>query len=355
MVVVVVAALLLPLRLPSELLPLVHGVDDVEYRTRLLPRSLQSRSPVASRNPISSSGSVRTTSTRTTVAMTSYQEYFSPGTLAVDVGPRDLFEVDDVDRDGDRQAKRVDERILDCPLGPADPFSASTEGALAAGARTGPAADWADFSTANGAVTHATRPPAVVRPHHPAALTFRSPVGSWPSGSCTPTPIYDGLTSDYDGSVSASYWPGSAGVATTAAPEPHPIGPFALPLSTDDSMPTSPMGDWSSTAPVGGDALGLHAVPSRPRPGSPPSPHSPLLRRDGIRKKNARFEIPAERNLLNIDQLIAQSNDDREIKELKQQKRLLRNRQAAYVSSPFLSLSASSSLGVRWSECEIGD
>ena len=59
---------------------------------------------------------------------------------------------------------------------------------------------------------------------------------------------------------------------------------------------------------------------------------TPLLRRDGIRKKNARFEIPAERNLRTIDQLINQTNDEGEIKELKQQKRLLRNRQAAYVA-----------------------
>ncbi|PNP47480.1 hypothetical protein TGAM01_v203231 [Trichoderma gamsii] len=57
--------------------------------------------------------------------------------------------------------------------------------------------------------------------------------------------------------------------------------------------------------------------------------HNDLRRGDGIRKKNARFEIPAERNLSNIDQLIAQSTDEQEIKELKQQKRLLRNRQAA--------------------------
>ncbi|EHK99268.1 hypothetical protein M7I_4877 [Glarea lozoyensis 74030] len=52
-------------------------------------------------------------------------------------------------------------------------------------------------------------------------------------------------------------------------------------------------------------------------------------RGDGIRKKNARFDIPAERNLTNIDHLISQSTDEQEIKELKQQKRLLRNRQAA--------------------------
>jgi hypothetical protein len=55
------------------------------------------------------------------------------------------------------------------------------------------------------------------------------------------------------------------------------------------------------------------------------------MRQDGIRKKNARFEIPAERNLHNIDTLIMQTQDEAERKELKQQKRLLRNRQAAYV------------------------
>lgn len=59
------------------------------------------------------------------------------------------------------------------------------------------------------------------------------------------------------------------------------------------------------------------------------NPNPPLLRRDGIRKKNARFEIPAERTLRTIDTLINQTTDEQEIKELKQQKRLLRNRQAA--------------------------
>lgn len=45
--------------------------------------------------------------------------------------------------------------------------------------------------------------------------------------------------------------------------------------------------------------------------------------------KNSRFEIPKERNLDNIDNLIAQATDAQERAELKQQKRLLRNRQAA--------------------------
>jgi len=71
-------------------------------------------------------------------------------------------------------------------------------------------------------------------------------------------------------------------------------------------------------------------LPKRMRPSSPPRTYSPFPRRDGgIRKKNARFDIPAERSLQNIDQLIASCNDEEQIKELKQQKRLLRNRQAA--------------------------
>ena len=71
--------------------------------------------------------------------------------------------------------------------------------------------------------------------------------------------------------------------------------------------------------------------PKRMRANSPPRSFSP--RRDGgIRKKNARFEIPAERNLLNIDHLIQSCTNEDDMKELKQQKRLLRNRQAAYVT-----------------------
>ena len=57
--------------------------------------------------------------------------------------------------------------------------------------------------------------------------------------------------------------------------------------------------------------------------------HSDMRRGDGIRKKNSRFDIPPDRNLNNIDGLISRSTDEQEIRELKQQKRLLRNRQAA--------------------------
>jgi hypothetical protein len=60
-------------------------------------------------------------------------------------------------------------------------------------------------------------------------------------------------------------------------------------------------------------------------------PASPALRVHNrrLRKKNPRFDISSERSL-QIDQLILKSTDDEEIRELKQHKRILRNRQAAY-------------------------
>lgn len=75
----------------------------------------------------------------------------------------------------------------------------------------------------------------------------------------------------------------------------------------------------------------MEARPShkRMRPNSPPRGMSDLQRRDGIRKKNGRIDIPQERNIQNIEELIEQASDDETLKELKQQKRLLRNREAA--------------------------
>jgi hypothetical protein len=100
---------------------------------------------------------------------------------------------------------------------------------------------------------------------------------------------------------------------------------FSPATTAIESIPASPQKDWAIP-----ESIEHSGMPKRMRPHSPGlRSHSPILRRDGIRKKNARFDIPAERNLLNIDQLIQQSTDEQEIKELKQQKRLLRNRQAA--------------------------
>ncbi|ODA79583.1 hypothetical protein RJ55_05177 [Drechmeria coniospora] len=85
--------------------------------------------------------------------------------------------------------------------------------------------------------------------------------------------------------------------------------------------PDSPQKEWVTSPELANKDMGSSSPMLRS--------HHELRRGDGIRKKNARFEIPAERNLNNIDHLIAHSTNEQEIKELKQQKRLLRNRQAA--------------------------
>ncbi|KAK5007046.1 hypothetical protein LTR28_005743 [Elasticomyces elasticus] len=73
-------------------------------------------------------------------------------------------------------------------------------------------------------------------------------------------------------------------------------------------------------------------LPKRLRPDSPTQSFADFQRRDGIRKKNARFEIPDNRNLETIERLIAQTTDEEELRQLKQHKRLLRNREAALAS-----------------------
>ena len=142
--------------------------------------------------------------------------------------------------------------------------------------------------------------------------------GSGPgSGSATPFQTFDtGIPADYDANTSIFQRPMQGQTAFSSA------GNIFAPLGHgDQSIPTSPQKEWMATAQSGSKKM---------RPGSPGiRSHNDLRRGDGIRKKNARFEIPAERNLSNIDHLISQSTDEQEIKELKQQKRLLRNRQAA--------------------------
>ena len=76
---------------------------------------------------------------------------------------------------------------------------------------------------------------------------------------------------------------------------------------------------------------------------APPSPSWPTAprprptsvdaqRRSCIRKKNGRIDIPRERNIPNIDALLQHTTDEAVLRELKQQKRLLRNREAALAS-----------------------
>ncbi|KAL1383689.1 hypothetical protein HDK64DRAFT_39234 [Phyllosticta capitalensis] len=110
---------------------------------------------------------------------------------------------------------------------------------------------------------------------------------------------------------------------------PMNVRPASVFQPTPSGNPPSPHSnkEWMAMA---AQEMESRPMNKRMRPNTPTGrSYSPFPRRDGIRKKNARFEIPPERSLHNIDQLIAQSSNEEEIKELKQQKRLLRNRQAA--------------------------
>jgi hypothetical protein len=140
------------------------------------------------------------------------------------------------------------------------------------------------------------------------------------SGMSTPMQGHDGLPAEFEINAPVFQRP-------MQTPFTNP-GNSQLPLfgSNNISIPSSPQKEWAVS-----DPMEHRGMPKRMRPHSPTLRSHPEMSRrgDGIRKKNARFDIPAERNLNNIDQLIAQSTDEQEIKELKQQKRLLRNRQAA--------------------------
>lgn len=143
------------------------------------------------------------------------------------------------------------------------------------------------------------------------------PQQTWTSTAASAGAVaaFDGLPVEFDSNGASLY--------RTPIPFSNPANNVAMfsAVPGQASLPTSPQKEhWS----------GNMAMNKKVRPGSPGlRSHNELRKGDGIRKKNARFDIPAERNLANIDQLIAQSTDEQETKELKQQKRLLRNRQAA--------------------------
>lgn len=126
----------------------------------------------------------------------------------------------------------------------------------------------------------------------------------------------------FDPAVAAGFeLPASIYQNAAHAPMPFPGSLFGAMPSESHQDRASPRKDWHSvTKPVSQKAANVDGdlVSSQIE-----------QRRDGVRKRNARFDIPADHNLNNIDQLIAESTNELEIKELKQQKRLLRNRQAA--------------------------
>lgn len=154
--------------------------------------------------------------------------------------------------------------------------------------------------------------PSYVRVDPNFAASYAQP-SAWPlspSGTNTPTPGYGSIDSYGQPVQYAS----------------HPTFNFNQdPISAVSMSPQSSQGGWASATST--DSAEQQCLLQSPiyRPVSPQL----VLRPDGIRKKNARFEIPKERNLQTIDALILASTDENEKKELKQQKRLLRNRQAA--------------------------
>ncbi|KAK6532889.1 hypothetical protein TWF281_007060 [Arthrobotrys megalospora] len=146
------------------------------------------------------------------------------------------------------------------------------------------------------------------------------------SGTATPVPAMFGgqvQNFNFDGPDFTNFTPSTQPFETPIAPAITPA-----PMQTDAS---NELQNIASNGPTQTNSTTIKKPTAPVRPGSPQLRiHSPMhIRRDGIRKKNARFDIPAERTLMNIDALITQSTDESEIKELKQQKRLLRNRQAA--------------------------
>lgn len=168
-------------------------------------------------------------------------------------------------------------------------------------------------------IRHHTQPQTNTHPHaymriDPSYAAAYTQPQTWPmstnSGTSTPTPLF--LSSGYGPPQSMSY-PGF-----TPINQQDP--------TSSEMSPQSSQGGWGST--TSSDSTEHPARRMRTSGHRAVSPMS-VMRPDGIRKKNARFEIPQDRNLHNIDSLISATTDESERKELKQQKRLLRNRQAA--------------------------
>lgn len=174
-----------------------------------------------------------------------------------------------------------------------------------------------------------------VRPDVAHASQYSSQASAWQmsgsQGSCTPTTAYESFSPDYDVKPQMATFNNDAAV-TIVPTLPNIYGAIPMRSTYHPGAPisTSPQSgqDWMSNS--SSDPIEIQSGAKHSRIQSPTyQSNPPHMRPDGIRKKNARFEIPAERTLRTIDNLINQTNDEQIIKELKQQKRLLRNRQAA--------------------------
>ncbi|TQV97222.1 hypothetical protein V2A60_000154 [Cordyceps javanica] len=159
-----------------------------------------------------------------------------------------------------------------------------------------------------------------LRMEHDNSHAFSAPTtSSWGMAAQTSLPQFDpAVAAGFE--VPASIYQNAA-----HAPMPFPALFGTMPADQKNEQ-ASPKNDWPATS------QSMHQTPTGASAATADGDQLASqgdLRRDGVRKRNARFEIPPDHNLNNIDQLIAESTNEVEIKELKQQKRLLRNRQAA--------------------------
>jgi len=169
-------------------------------------------------------------------------------------------------------------------------------------------------------------------------VTYGQQPNPWPisdgiAETPTSTKSFEPFGQDFESGAPSAFMSVGPNSASTYGVPMHNVRPSSVfpPAQSATPRPISPHSNKDWMAMHAAQEAESRPLPKRMRPSSPPRTYSPFPRRDGgIRKKNARFDIPAERSLQNIDQLIASCNDEDQIKELKQQKRLLRNRQAAY-------------------------
>lgn len=172
---------------------------------------------------------------------------------------------------------------------------------------------------------------------HPQSYAHQHHPSSWPfehgSGNCTPTTGVEFMPPPAQFDASQFQRTDSVHGSFSQGPPPPPQFSVAHPEAGFIPAPQvqTPMSPHSHQDWMGMAQQEMEGRPShkRMRPDSPPRTVIDLQRRDGIRKKNGRIEIPHERNIQTIDDLIEKTTDDEMLKELKQQKRLLRNREAA--------------------------
>lgn len=116
-----------------------------------------------------------------------------------------------------------------------------------------------------------------------------------------------------------------------SAPQYGAFRPVVItPPPSDQSGPISPRPQWSSNLVVQIGKKQPNGIRMKP------IKHTAIRSDGGIRKKNAKVDIPPGITLENLDYLIEHAETDEQVREFKTQKRLLRNREAAYVVNSVL-------------------